>query len=92
MKSAWPSGLPGLLSASDSVEGRDISDVPVYVTGPASRACGGCHRAELINEDDAGALMAFNQHVMQGGYLIQGGEDASGTLATVIAEIMAIVK
>jgi hypothetical protein len=82
--------LPGLLSASDSVEGRDISDVPVYVTGPASRACGGCHRAELIKEDEAGGLVIFNQHAKQGGYLIEGGEDEDSTLLTVIDEIMAI--
>jgi OmcA/MtrC family decaheme c-type cytochrome len=86
--------LPGLLSASDSINGRDrnIGDVPVYVTGPASRACGGCHRAELINEDEAGELLSFNQHTKQGGYLIEGGEDASSTLHTVIDEIMALFK
>jgi OmcA/MtrC family decaheme c-type cytochrome len=43
--------LPGLLSASDAINGWDraIGEVPSYVTGPASRACGGCHRAALIN-------------------------------------------
>jgi OmcA/MtrC family decaheme c-type cytochrome len=86
--------LPGLFSASDSVEGwdRNIGDVPVYVSGPASRACGGCHRAVLINEDNAGELLSFNQHTTQGGYLIEGGEDADGTLLTVIDEIMALFK
>jgi OmcA/MtrC family decaheme c-type cytochrome len=86
--------LPGLLSASDSVDSRDrkIGEVPVYVTGPASRACGGCHRAELINEDEAGELLSFNQHTKQGGYLVEGGEDATGTLLTVINEIMAFFK
>jgi hypothetical protein len=71
---------------------RDIADVPAYVTGPASRACGGCHRAVLINEDEAGELMLFNQHVRQGGYLVEAGEDASGTLQSVIDEIMALFK
>jgi len=84
--------LPGLLSASDSVEGRDIGEVPAYVTGPASRACGGCHRAELINEDEAGELISFNQHTKNGGYLVEGGEDADGTLMAVIDEIMAFFK
>jgi hypothetical protein len=84
--------LPGLLSAADPVEGREIGEVPAYVTGPASRACGGCHRAELINEDAAGELAILNQHTKQGGYLVEGGEDASSTLATIIAEIMAIFK
>jgi len=87
--------LPGLQSASDSpLNGwdRSIGEVPAYVTGPASRACGGCHRAELINEDAAGGLMVFNQHVKQGGYLVEGGEDEDSTLATVIDEIMATFK
>ena len=71
-----PKSLPGLLSASDSpLNGwdRNIGEVPAYVTGPASRACGGCHRAELINEDEAGELISFNQHTKQGGYLIEEG-------------------
>jgi len=87
--------LPGLLSASDyPLNGwdRKIGEVPAYVTGPASRACGGCHRAELINEDAAGELMLFNQHVKQGGYLIDGGEDADSALLAVIDEIMALFK
>jgi OmcA/MtrC family decaheme c-type cytochrome len=86
--------LPGLLSASDPIKGwdRKIGDVPAYVTGPASRACGGCHRAELIKEDKAAELTVFNQHIKQGGYLIEAGEDSSSTLATVIDEIMAIFK
>jgi len=82
--------LPGLLSASDSVEGRRIPDVPEYVSGPASRACGGCHRAELINEDSPGELIPFNWHTKQGGYLIEAGEDDVATLMTVIDEVMAL--
>jgi OmcA/MtrC family decaheme c-type cytochrome len=86
--------LPGLLSASDSVKGwdRKIGDVPSYVTGPATRACGGCHRAELINEDSSGGLAVFNLHTTQGGYMVEAGEDANGTLNTVIDQIMAIFK
>jgi hypothetical protein len=84
--------LPGLLSASDSVTSwdRKIGDIPEYVTGPASRACGACHRAELINEDAAGELTLFNLHSEQGGYLIEAGEDDVATLMSVIDEIMAI--
>jgi OmcA/MtrC family decaheme c-type cytochrome len=86
--------LPGLLSASDAVESwdRNIGEVPVYVTGPASRACGGCHRATIINEDEASELLLYNLHTQQGGYLVEGGEDSSVTLATVIDEIMAFFK
>jgi len=46
----------------------------------------------LINEDKAGELMLFNQHVRQGGYLVEAGEDASGTLQSVIDEMMALFK
>jgi len=65
--------MPGLLSASrpaaDFGWDRDIVDVPEYVTGPASRACGSCHRVPLINHDDATGLAEFNQHVEDYGYL-----------------------
>jgi OmcA/MtrC family decaheme c-type cytochrome len=81
--------LPGLLSASDEVEGRAIGAVPEYVTGPATRACGSCHGAELINEDAAGELMLLKLHTQQGGYLVEAGEDDVGTLMSVIDEIMA---
>ena len=86
--------LPGLLSASDQINGwdRKIGEVPVYVTGPASRACGGCHRAVMIKEDEASELISFNLHTSQGGYLIEGGEDASGKLMEIINTIMALFK
>lgn len=86
--------LPGILSATDVVTTttRNISDVPSYVTGPASRACGGCHRAVLINEDKANDLVSFLQHTKQGGYLIEAGEDPISTLSTVTDEIMALFK
>lgn len=86
--------LPGLLSASDPVKGRDrqIGDIPDYVTGPAARACGGCHGAELIKEDKAVDLISLKQHMKLGGYLIEAGDDADSTLGTVINEVMAIFK
>ncbi len=87
--------LPGLLSASDSpLNGwdRNIGEVPSYVTGPATRACGACHRSEQINEDSAGGLAMLFQHWNQGGYMIEAGEDPDSTLATVINEIMTLFK
>lgn len=89
--------LPGILSKSDPLEGleRDIKDVPSYVTGPASRACGGCHRAVLINEDKASEFVSFMQHTKQGGYLIPdgtAGKNANSILDTVIDTIMAYFK
>jgi len=79
--------LPGILSASDVVETppRNIQDVPSYVTGPAARACGGCHRAHQIKADDAVKLLAFERHVRMGGYLIKNDD---GALDTVIKSIM----
>ncbi|MFC1803120.1 hypothetical protein ACFL0D_04035, partial [Thermoproteota archaeon] len=91
--------LPGLISASESpLEGWDraIGDIPEYATGPAARACGGCHRAELINEDDASGLISFYQHTKQGGYLVEAVDDVRlddvATLLEVIDEIMAYFK
>jgi OmcA/MtrC family decaheme c-type cytochrome len=91
---AQTASLPGLLSASDTLQGmdRNIGDVPSYVTGPAARACGGCHTATIINEDNVDELVAFQQHIRQGGYLIEAGEDAGATLATAIEDIMALFK
>jgi hypothetical protein len=86
--------LPGLLSASDEVTGwdRKIGDMPEVVTGPAARACGGCHRAELINEDAVGELIPLDWHMKQGGYLIEAGEDDVATLEAVIQEVMALFQ
>jgi len=80
--------LPGLLSGSDTFnKTRNIGDVPSYVTGPASRACGGCHRAQMINEDNASELTAFFQHTKANGYLVENDE---GILDSVIQKIMGI--
>jgi OmcA/MtrC family decaheme c-type cytochrome len=86
--------LPGLLSASDVLQGKDrtIDDIPSYVTGPATRACGGCHRAELIKEDNANGLALFNRHTAQYGYMIEAGEKPLDTLNSVFDQIMALFK
>jgi len=54
--------MPGVLSASYDIADRNIGTVPEAVTGPASRACGACHRANMIVADEAGDLAAFNAH------------------------------
>ncbi len=86
--------LPGLLSASDTLTGmeREIGEVPAMVTGPASRACGACHRAELIKEDSAKGLTLFNMHIAQYGYMVEAGEDGVSTLTQVFDRIMDLFK
>jgi len=81
--------LPGVLSASNVIKGktRNIGTVPSYVAGPASRACGSCHRAMMIKEDSAGELAAFNQHTKIFGYLV---ESTTGIWESVVATIMAL--
>jgi OmcA/MtrC family decaheme c-type cytochrome len=70
--------LPSILSKAATLTGttRNINGVQSEVVGPASRACGSCHRAQAINEDDAGKLAAFNSHTAQFGMWTLAG---SGT-------------
>lgn len=86
--------LPGILSASETTNGwdRNMGEFPAYVTGPAIRACGGCHRAEQINEDSYGGLVTLNQHMTQGGYMVEAGDDAAATLAEEFARVMEFFK
>jgi OmcA/MtrC family decaheme c-type cytochrome len=42
-----PNNFPSSIAIEDPA-GRNIGTVASYVTGPASRACGGCHRGRLI--------------------------------------------
>lgn len=84
--------MPGLLSASDTWNvDRNIGTFPEYVTGPASRACGGCHRANLIAEDAVGDLVSFNSHTDTFGYLVENDDDDS-ILYGVINKIMSLFK
>jgi OmcA/MtrC family decaheme c-type cytochrome len=79
--------MPGVLSASWDIADRNIGTVPEAVTGPASRACGGCHRAELINEDKAGDLASFNAHTEAFGTYVENDADDL-TLYGIIDKIM----
>ena len=86
--------LPGILSASETLSGttRSIGTVPSVVTGPGSRACGSCHRAQMINEDAASELIPFNVHAANGGYMIDAGDVPTATLNSVIDDIMNAFK
>jgi nitrate/TMAO reductase-like tetraheme cytochrome c subunit len=79
--------LASLHSGNDDVEDRNIGEVPRYVMGPAARACGACHRAQMIKADDANKLAAFNEHVKTFGYLV---EDDEGVWDTVVESIMSM--
>jgi hypothetical protein len=68
---------------------RNIGDVPSYVTGPGARACGGCHRADIIAADDASVLTSFNQHTKGGGYLV---EDEEGVYEVIVDKIMSMFE
>lgn len=93
--------LPGVLSKSATLLNRDraVGAVPSYVTGPASRACGSCHRATMINEDDMARLAAFNGHTNTNGYMLdnsaadpQAGTIKSTVLGAAFQAIMALFK
>lgn len=85
-----------LLDPSD----RLIGTVPEYVQGAASRACGSCHRAELIKLDAAGDLAAFDAHTASFGTLVENSnkdQDADGwdeepVLFGVIDKIMGLFQ
>jgi len=97
--------LPGLESASyylnkgwvDLSTGavaagpRNIGRVPQLVTGPASRACGGCHKAILINEDDEARLASFHSHMAMGGYNVEN-DTANTYVYRMIDRIMTFFK
>jgi hypothetical protein len=70
---------------------RNVGAVPALVTGPASRACGGCHKAVLINEDDEAKLASFHSHMAMGGYNVEN--DTAGTYVyKMIDRIMTFFK
>ena len=52
----------GVLQSSWDIADRSIGTIPESVTGPSSRACGACHSANMVIDDRAGDLAAFNPH------------------------------
>jgi OmcA/MtrC family decaheme c-type cytochrome len=71
--------MPGVSAASDTVADRSIGSIPEYVTGPASRSCGSCHRAVMINKDHAGTLASFNAHTETFGTYAENLVDDDGS-------------
>ncbi len=83
--------MPGVLSGSDQVPGRNIGDISDAVTGPAVRACGACHRAQALNADDEPQLESLIQHFKTFGYYIEVAHDGYRALwEAVVAKIMGI--
>ena len=81
--------MPGVLSASWDIPERAIGFVPEAVTGPASRACGGCHRANMYSDDRAGDLATFNAHTEAFGNFTENDEEDM-ILFGIIDKIMSI--
>lgn len=85
--------MPGLLSGNETLKGgtRNIGTVPAYVTGPAVRACGSCHRSQMITAEeglgDAAGLAVLNSHFFKEGYLV---ENVTGLWDSVVAKLMAM--
>jgi hypothetical protein len=86
--------LPAIISASaqNDTWDRKIGTVPSVVTGPAEAACGGCHRAQLINEDRAGGLAVLNQHFTQHGYQVPSGQNPVDTWTNITNQVMSLFK
>jgi OmcA/MtrC family decaheme c-type cytochrome len=84
-------GIPSTIAEEDP-SGRNIGDVPQYVTGAASRACGGCHRARFIRDDAAGDLAAWNAHTEAFGTLLENSEPDDAILYGVIDKIMSLFE
>ena len=82
--------IPSSIAMEDPA-GRNIGTVASYVTGPASRACGGCHRGRLINDDAAGDLGSFNAHTQVNGTYVPNDPDDE-VLYGVIDKIMSMFE
>jgi hypothetical protein len=77
--------MPGLLSKSL------VGGIPELVTGPAARACGGCHRAEFTKEGDTTGYVTFIEHTKRFGYAVEN-DDSDNMLYTIIRYIMGLFQ
>jgi hypothetical protein len=65
---------PGSIAMEDPA-GSNMGTVPEVVTGPASRACGACHRARLLNDDASVDLASFDAHTEVNGTYVPNDEN-----------------
>ena len=63
--------LPAIWSGTDTVNdpARTLPTEVSVVSGPSATACGGCHRAHKIVENDGGGLTTLYAHWSQFGYV-----------------------
>lgn len=78
-------------TADRKISGVPTGVIPSFATGPGSRACGGCHRAEFVNEDDVNGLVSFNQHVDTNGYMVDTSK-SSTTWTSVNAYVYGVIQ
>ena len=83
--------MPGVLSNTDFGTIRNIANIPTdVITGPATRACGACHRAEAIianaGAGDAILLANLNSHMTTFGYMLPS---PPATILDVIVQVFA---
>jgi len=86
--------MPGVLSGSDVIDGSNV-DVQPAVTGPATRACGACHRAQAIGANnglgDAGRLATQRAHWQTFGYYIEvAAADSRALWEAVVAKLQSL--
>ena len=79
-------------AAVEDTAGRKIGIINETVTGPASRACGGCHRGRLINDDAPGELASFNAHVEAFGTYVENEDDDDTITYGIIDKIMSMFE
>jgi OmcA/MtrC family decaheme c-type cytochrome len=82
--------IPGDIAMEDPA-GRTLGNRVEMVTGPASRACGACHRSRFINQDQGGALASFDAHTQAFGTYVPNDEEDE-VLYGVIDKIMSIFE
>jgi OmcA/MtrC family decaheme c-type cytochrome len=83
--------MPGVLSNTDFGTSRNIQPTATdTITGPATRACGACHRAEAIianaGAGDAIKLANINSHMTTFGYMLAS---PPATILDVIVQVFA---
>jgi hypothetical protein len=102
--------MPGLHRGTDTVDtwyeivgdaaverdatDRNVGNINRFVAGPASRSCGGCHRAEFLNEDDASGLASWNAHTKAFGTyaVIEDNANENPILFGIIDKIMTMFE